>query len=231
MRLLIVLVLVVAGVAVLVTFSPSFRQRVDAILPPEAPQGQAAASSGARQAPRASRPAPPRETAEQVAPGPQRPAEPQEPPVQPTAPSPGPEAERPRPTQPAPRLELPAPLGTVSFGMSPEQVKRLFPAAWAREAADELTLVHYPLSDRSQAYRFSFSGGGLHLVEVVFTPRRGVALKELYERYRQALAERYGGLPTVRRTSWSDGRVTARIRSERNPDQVVISFSCPAGRR
>jgi hypothetical protein len=161
-------------------------------------------------------------------------SEPAEPPEQPAPP--GAAAAQPSDTQPeqarapAPppaqaRFVMPPTFSALRFGMSPAQVERMFEQHWLREEGGELMLVHYPMPDKSQAYRFHFAGQALYQIEVDVKPAEGQSIEQVYEHWRDYLSRTYGNLPVSTATRWSDGTVTVRMARERG--RVRLSLKVP----
>lgn len=135
------------------------------------------------------------------------------------------------PREAAQPFTMPASLSQVWFGMSPDQVDAAYRHSWKREQSGELMLAHYPLPDQSQVYRFHFSGDSLYLIEVQLKRPEGHTLKQLYDHYRQSLAQQYQHLPETSSTRWADGTVHIRIGTDRAKDLVMVSYRCPSAKR
>ncbi len=134
------------------------------------------------------------------------------------------------PGVPAAQIALPPALSGAWFGMSSSQVQAAYSSAWQRQQGSEVMFAHYPVADKSQIFRFHFANDSLFLVEIQLKRPEGQTLMELFDYYREGLAQTYQNAPKADATSWSDGTVFVHIQMDKPKEMVVISYTCPAAK-
>ncbi len=147
------------------------------------------------------------------------------------APSPPQAGQQPAPSAaPATPIALPPALSGARFGMTSSQVQAAHSAGWHRQQGGEEMFAHYPVPDKSQVFRFHFANDSLYLIEVQFKQIEGQTLKELYDYYRESLAQTYRNAPEAGATGWSDGTIDVHIRMDKAKNLVLISYICPSAK-
>jgi len=134
--------------------------------------------------------------------------------TQPPEVTPPPEQKQPSPEvkqQPEPRILLPESLKGVRFGMSSQELARLFAPDWRRETRESLTLVHYADKSKTKQVRFHFQQDKLRAIEIRLTPASKEELAPSYNKLQKQMQERYGSLPDSKHNRWSDGHMVAQI--------------------
>ena len=120
-------------------------------------------------------------------------------------------------------VKLPRPVAGVNFGMPPQAVEQSFPIAWRREGKNSLMFVHYPQGSGGPQIRFEFQAGGLMKIKVHHRLPAGQTLASFYDHIRRQCASRFEGNPESRHSSWSNGRLTARVNRGTHFVEVVYS--------
>lgn len=125
-------------------------------------------------------------------------------------------------------VTLPPFLSQVKFGMPPASVASAYATAWTKQTQDGVVLAHYPVADKSQMVQFQFQGDSLYLIRILLKAPDAQALKELYDRHQQTLAEQYRNVKEALRTRWSDGTVNVSIGMNKDLGAVEITFTAPS---
>lgn len=121
------------------------------------------------------------------------------------------------------RIRLPSALAKAQFGMSPKSIAARYRIAWERVEQGKLMLVHNIRQDTTQKARFHFERDKLNRIELIYQPRKGQSVNELYSELQGQCYERYKDLPGSRRTRWSDGSLNAGIRMEDGAVKLYFS--------
>lgn len=126
-------------------------------------------------------------------------------------------------------VRLPPPLDGADFGMTRQQLERAFDISWHGEdysgSQPVTVLAHYMTEDRRQLAKFRLVDGELRTIEVNLKPDTDQPLDDLYQTWRDRLAEQHEDAPAAEPAGWADQRVSVRIGKDTDRGVVWIRYS------